>query len=211
MKKWIFFDVMGVIFTVGDDTNDLLVPFVKKHNEQISKEKIVQEYLRASLGEITSKQFWENVGLGTFYPNIEINYLDNQLTLDPTCLVVLKNLEKKYNLGIISNDLSEWSEFLRKKYDLDHFFKLCIISGDVKIRKPNKEIYELIEQHNIKYEDSIFIDDRIKNLVPAKKLGISTIHFNRDNTPSMKDFHEIHSFFDIENLICKNGEHPYDL
>lgn len=29
MIKNIFFDVMGVVFVVGDDTNELLVPFIQ--------------------------------------------------------------------------------------------------------------------------------------------------------------------------------------
>ena len=32
LSKWILFDAMGVIFKVGDDTNDLLVPYVQKIN-----------------------------------------------------------------------------------------------------------------------------------------------------------------------------------
>lgn len=200
MKKWIFFDVMGVLFTVGDDTNDLLVPFVKKYNRQISSEKIVDEYMQTSLGIISSRQFWGNVGLGEFYPSIETEYLESQLNLDEKCLEVLDKLNKKYNLGIISNDVSEWSAFLRKKHNLDKYFKLSIISGDVKLRKPSKEIYELLNKHNIKYEDCIFIDDRIKNLIPAKELGFITIHFNREDTHSLNEFHEIHSFLDIEKM-----------
>ena len=206
MKKWIFFDAMGVLFIVGDDTNDLLVPFVKRYNKQITSEQIVNEYMQTSLGVISSKQFWENVGLGDLYPDIEIKYLDSQLTLDQDCLDVLKKLKKKYNLGIISNDVSEWSEFLREKYDLNTFFKLSIISGDVNLRKPNKEIYELVGKYNIKYEDCIFIDDRIKNLVPAKDLGFSTIYFNREDNHSLNGFHEIDSFLGVENM-CKKLFH----
>ena len=203
MKKWIFFDVMGVLFIVGDDTNDLLVPFVKKYNKQISSEEIINEYMQASLGMISSKQFWKNVGLGEFYPSIETEYLESQLNLDENCIEVLKKLNKKYNLGIIYNDVSEWSVFLRKKYNLDKYFKLSIISGDVKLRKPNKEIYELIKNHNIRYADCIFIDDRIKNLIPANELGFTTVHFNREDIHSSNELHEINSFLDIENLCNK--------
>lgn len=203
MKKWIFFDVMGVLFIVGDDTNDLLVPFVKKYNKQISSEEIVNEYMQASLGAISSKQFWRDVGLGEFYPSIETEYLESQLILDKNCLEVLKNLNKKYNLGIISNDVSEWSVFLRKKYDLDKYFKLSIISGDVKLRKPNKEIYEIVKNHNIRYADCIFIDDRIKNLIPANELGFTPVHFNREDNYSPNKLYEIKSFLDIENLCNK--------
>jgi len=38
--KWVILDVMGVIFEVGDDTNDLLVPYIQKMDKMISAEKI---------------------------------------------------------------------------------------------------------------------------------------------------------------------------
>lgn len=44
MQKRIFFDVMGVLFTVGDDTNDLLVPFVTARNKTITRAEICEEY-----------------------------------------------------------------------------------------------------------------------------------------------------------------------
>ena len=45
---------MGVIFEVGDDTNDLLVPYIQKRNNMIPREKINEMYTKASLGEILS-------------------------------------------------------------------------------------------------------------------------------------------------------------
>jgi len=40
MDRWIIFDAMGVIFEVGDDTNELLVPFVQERNREITREAI---------------------------------------------------------------------------------------------------------------------------------------------------------------------------
>lgn len=180
MKKRIFFDVMGVIFTVGDDTNDLLVPFVTERNKTITRAEICDAYMRASLGEITSQAFWERVGLGADYPEIERVYLDTCLTLDDECAETLNMLCKNYKLGIISNDVSEWSVYLRDKFALNRYFETVIISGDVKRRKPDKQIFEQVECLGKDYSDCVFIDDRIKNLVPPAELGFKTILFNRN-------------------------------
>ena len=110
---------MGVVFTVGDDTNDLLVPFIKKYNKQISREKIIEIYLRASLGEISSCQFWREVELGKEYPEIETSYLQTQLTLDDEFIPVANSISKEYSLALLSNDVSEWSAYLRNKFSLD--------------------------------------------------------------------------------------------
>lgn len=49
---------MGVIFTVGDDTNELLVPYVQKIDESCTRERIKKSYIEASLVRITSREFW---------------------------------------------------------------------------------------------------------------------------------------------------------
>lgn len=202
LKNWIIFDVMGVIFVVGDDTNNLLVPFVQKNNDLVTKDMINKLYIEASLGKISSKIFWKRVELIDKYPGIEKEYLNTQLIIDPDFKQVSRRLMSKYRLGIISNDLSNWSKFLRKKFDLD-FFQEVIISGDVGVRKPDKSIYDIfIDKANVSPEKCVFIDDRSKNLIPAAALGMKTIRFKREieNSDFNPDY-EINSFLELEDVI----------
>jgi len=70
-----------------------------------------------------------------------------------------------------------------KKYGINSFSKTNVISGDVKIRKPSKKIYEIaIQKSSAKPENIYFIDDQDKNLVIPKELGMNVIRFNLDNT-----------------------------
>ena len=175
--KWIILDAMGVVFVVGDDTNELLVPFVQKRVSNISRETINCIYLSASLGNLTSQEFWKEVGLVDMYPEIETEYLDNQLTIDPHFGRVINELAKQYRLGIISNDLSKWYRYLRAKFALG-IFKVVIISGDVGIRKPDPQIYErFLSEANVVPGHCVFVDDRTKNLKPANDLGMKTVRF----------------------------------
>ena len=119
MREWLVFDVMGVIFTVGDDTNELLVPYVQKFAPSLTSDEINQAYLEASLGKVASCGFWKTLGLGERYPQIEQDYLESQLTLDADFPAVAQKLQKDYHLALLSNDVSEWSAYLRKKYDLN--------------------------------------------------------------------------------------------
>ena len=204
-KKWVIFDVMGVIFEVGDDTNDLLVPYIKKLNNSISSEQINELYIDASLGEITSSTFWERLGFKNIYPEVEINYLDQCLTLDKEFTVIAEELKGKYNLALLSNDVSEWSLYLRQKHNLNKFFQETVISGDVGFRKPSDEIYNiLLERIECNANDSVFIDDRHKNLVPAMKLGMKGIKFNRKKiaVDGYKGF-EIESFVQLPSILSK--------
>ena len=80
--KWILLDAMGVVYKTGDDTNDLLIPFIQSKNHSINRHLIQSLYLDASLGKISSEKFWELLGFKDQYPEIEKYYLDNYILLD---------------------------------------------------------------------------------------------------------------------------------
>lgn len=109
--KWVIFDVMGVIFEVGNDTNDLLVPYIQKRNGMVSAVKINEMYLKASLGEMSSFDFWKKLGFYSEYPEIEREYLDTCVRIDPNFMKVAKKLAKNYYLAILSNDVKECKLF----------------------------------------------------------------------------------------------------
>ena len=201
--KWVILDVMGVIFEVGDDTNDLLVPYIQKRNDIISVEKINEMYLKASLGEISSFDFWNELGFGSEYPEIGRDYLDTCLRIDPEFVEIAKTLAKDYSLAILSNDVKEWSNYLRTKFDLNSLFKIIIISSEVGYRKPDKRIYNiLLDRIQSPSLDCVFVDDRAKNLRPASEIGIETIRFVREE--SNDDFSanfEISGFAELPQAI----------
>lgn len=201
--KWVILDVMGVIFEVGDDTNDLLVPYIQKMNDMISAEKINEMYLKASLGKISSFGFWNELGFGSKYPEIERDYLDTCLRIDPEFVEVTKTLTQNYSLSILSNDVKEWYKYLCAKFDLNRLFKSIIISGEVGYRKPGKRIYNiLLDRIQSPPSDCVFVDDRSKNLRPGSEIGIKTIRFVREE--SNDDFSanfEISSFVELPQAI----------
>ena len=202
MVRWIVFDAMGVVFTVADDTNDLLVPFIWERNAGISREAVNEIYVRASLGEITSREFWEEVGLGRDYPEVERAYLDGCVTVDPEFLPVARRLSGRYSIGLLSNDVSEWSAYMRAKLGLD-FLGAVTISGDARVRKPDAGIYErFLRDAGARAQECVFIDDRSKNLAAARTLGFRTIRFARQSEAS--DFvpdAKVSGFLGLESAI----------
>lgn len=130
MKEFIIFDVMGVIFTVGDDTNDLLVPYILERKPQTQKDTIKRLYLEASLGRIHSGEFWTGCGFSADeIKAAQKTYLDTRLTLDPGFIECAKVLKQKYRLALLSNDVSEWSRYLRKRHHIDDYIDYAFISG----------------------------------------------------------------------------------
>ena len=181
--EYVIFDAMGVVYPVEDDTNDLLIPFVQVHNPLITAMEISALYHEASLGHIKSTEFWSRCNISGISPeDIEYSYLNTCLKPDEAFFPVAEALKKRgLHLVMLSNDVSEWSFFLRKKWGLDDLFELSIISGDVGIRKPDADIYRFaLEKLKCNPEACMFIDDRVKNLIPAKELGIQVIHFDRE-------------------------------
>lgn len=205
MIKNVFFDVMGVVCTVGDDTNDLLIPFIQRFNKTITRQEINEFYLEASLGKITSKQFWLNVGVEeNEIKCVEERYLNENLTVDTDVVDTIKSLkERNYKIGLLSNDVSEWSGYLRKKFNLDNLLDYCVISGEVHLRKPDTAIYQyVINECEVDPKESVFIDDRIKNLIPAKELGFKVILFDGNHDyDNITDYDKINCGSEIPSII----------
>ncbi len=160
-----------------------------------------QLFTKAGNGEITSDTFLSMLG----YDNPQfhmVNYIENYLTLDEGFIPFAEEYYKHYDFVLLSNDVSEWSEYITEYYQLNKYFKYKIVSGDVKCRKPEKRIYELtLEKINKKSSECYFIDNNVKNLDVAKELGISPILFNRDD--EQYEGVIVNSFEELVNIIEK--------
>lgn len=63
------------------------------------------------------------------------------------------------------------------KDSLDGFFEKAYYSHLVHMRKPDKEIFEMVlSENNLNANETIFLDDNISNLDGAGQLGINTFH-----------------------------------
>jgi putative hydrolase of the HAD superfamily len=76
--------------------------------------------------------------------------------------------------GLISNS---WGTRRYDRPQLAELFDGIVISGEVGIRKPAPEIYELGAQRvGLETAACVFVDDLPFNLEPAAKLGMGTVH-----------------------------------
>lgn len=207
--KVLILDAMGVIYTVGDDTNELLAPFVRRKNPEVPHGRIVELYMRASLGAITSETFWREVGLGAEYPYVETEYLFTRIHIDRDLYSIIPRLRRSCALAMLSNDVSEWSAILRRKYRLDEFFSGMFISGDLKTRKPGREIYErALRGLQCAPGDCIFVDDKRDNLLPARELGMKVVWFSRDGNDGDDAIDRVSSLLELPGVVerlCGGG------
>lgn len=204
MKKWIIFDAMGVIFPVGDDVKELLIPFIQERNKVITQEEIEKLYRNASLGGITSEEFWNKAGVCETGDEHAIcnTYLDACLVMDKDFINTARCLKKDYNLAILSNDVGEWSAYLRKKFEMDDVIEFSVISGNVNCRKPDKAIYQIaLNRTKARATDCVFIDDQDKNLRPAMDLGMNVIRFSGNGDTGLGGVAVISSFLELEKTL----------
>ena len=180
--KWIVFDAMGVIFKEGDDVTNILIPFLNSKSSHIDEAKVRDLYYKASLGRISSLEFWKNLNLADKYPEIEKEYIYNNFDLNPDFKETAEILKTKYFLAVLSNDVAEWSKDLRVRFGLNDLFKITIISGDIGFRKPDIRIFKvLLERIKSDPKECVFIDDKLVNIRSASELGLKTILFANKN------------------------------
>jgi putative hydrolase of the HAD superfamily len=76
--------------------------------------------------------------------------------------------------GLVSNS---WGTSRYDRQLLSELFDGVVISGEVGIRKPTPEIYELgAERIGLEPSACVFVDDLPFNLEPAAELGMGTVH-----------------------------------
>jgi putative hydrolase of the HAD superfamily len=72
------------------------------------------------------------------------------------------------------------------RYPHDMFSELfdgVVISGEERIRKPSRRLYELgAERAGVAPEQCVFVDDLPFNLTPAQELGMATVHHTSSET-----------------------------
>ena len=92
---------------------------------------------------------------------------------------LIENLHGTFKLGVISNAFPSM-DCVFDLLDIRKYFDSIIISAFAQEYKPNKNIYELaLKSLNAKAEESIFIDDKIKNVEAAENLGFVGVHIDR--------------------------------
>ena len=95
-------------------------------------------------------------------------------------VIVFKQLKEKNNVKFYA--LTNWSAELfpiaLERYDFLHWFDGRVVSGEEKMRKPTPAFYHLLlERYGLQPQETLFIDDNLRNIKAAEALGINCIHF----------------------------------
>ena len=187
--------IKNIIFDLGN----VLLKF--KPNEFLLRFTHDKEYIDQFVSKVTRSKIWLELDRGTnSVENARTIFLSkfpqekefielffdqwmDMLTPIEENIEVLKDLkESGFKTYILSNFIKETYIHVSSKYTFFSLFDGQIISGVENVIKPEKAIYELLlRRYNLVPEESLFIDDILFFLKPAKKLGMKTI-WNRPET-----------------------------
>ena len=197
-KDILVLDGMGVIYEVGDDVGELLVPFVKEKNGKSDITIVEGLYDEAILGRLSAKAFWTALGLD---PKLEDEYLE-RYRLSPGLREFLAS-DHFSSIWCLSNDLSEWSLKLRQRFGLEAYIDGFVVSGDVGCRKPEPRIFQiLLERVKAEATRMISVDDKKVNLDAAASLGFDTVLFDPSGTAGPVSHRVARSFRDLAKLTA---------
>ncbi|MFW9972081.1 MAG: HAD family hydrolase, partial [Candidatus Odinarchaeota archaeon] len=198
--KHFIFDFGGVLIEKTFVLKNLLDMIEADLNISIPREEnsFIRKIKRSlSSGRISSKEFLEKIFEKYYYPSQKKNgalppkkvnaeyYVElwfdlySQVTnLSSEMAEIIERLHQAdYTVSLMSNthDIHAKSNLLRGFYDtFDHIF----LSNEIGLIKPDMEKYKyVLKKLDTKPKRCVFIDDKIKNLVPARELGIIVIRF----------------------------------
>lgn len=192
----IIFDLGGVLLNIDYQLThkaftDLGIADFNNHFSQLHANSLFEDL---ETGRVSEEEFLKKIKehLPEKTTNEAIITAWNAMLLDyPVArLQLLQQLRQHYNLFLLSNTnaihLAAFNAILEKSRgisSLASFFDKTYYSHLVGLRKPGKEIYQLIlDENNLRPEHTLFIDDTLPNVETAKELGIQAIHLQAPKT-----------------------------
>ena len=124
--------------------------------------------------------------------DLQIDAAWNAMLLDlpEERIQLLDELKTKYRLFLLSNTneihYNSFTSYMRDKFKREIFsdvFEKAYVSFKVKMRKPDPEIFlHVLQEQNLRKEETLFIDDSLQHIETANKLGINTIFLEKGKT-----------------------------
>ncbi len=182
--KNVIFDLGGVVIEWNPD-RILDAYYADPEARVIMKTQMFQhpDWLQLDRGTMNETELLARLGVRTGRPAAELSGLFDavreSLHAKPDTVALLEKLHRRgVPLYCLSNISSDIFEFLRERHSFWGVFRGIVISGDLKIMKPEAEIFEfLLKRYGLTAAQSVFIDDNGTNIEAARALGIHAVWF----------------------------------
>jgi putative hydrolase of the HAD superfamily len=180
----VFFDVGGVLGSNGWDREQRASAAQHFHLEAGELEEMHSEAVAMlELGRITLDEYLKTTVFcrpRSFTPEAFKQFMFAQSTPNPDTIELARSLARggRYTLMTINNEAAELNQYRIDHFGLKDIFTAFFSSCWVGVLKPARRIYEVaLAMAQARPEASVFIDDRERNLEPARGLGMRTIAY----------------------------------
>ena len=192
MIKAIVFDTGGVLINeIAGEAREMVAKkfgFSGDDFGKVSKKYLNNSYTGGHYNSFFQKVV-EELNLSVSYKELVdewLNVREKTSSVNEDIKKMIIKLKKKYLIGMLSNSTILNEKVSARKSVLSLFDDdLRIFSFECGFRKPDKKIYDILlerlEKRGILPEETVFIDDREENLIPAESLGMKTILFKDAN------------------------------
>jgi len=153
--QWFFDEICTMDWNENQDAG---YPLQKATEERVKMFPQYEEWIRMYYGR------WEEMLGNSIKGTVDIL---NHLLRNPN-----------YRVVALTNWSAETFPVALERFEFLHRFEDIVVSGTENTRKPFAEIYQLtLDRFDFMAEESLFIDDNLRNIEAAANLGIHTIHF----------------------------------
>lgn len=189
MIKNIVLDIGEILF---DDSKSNVEKLLHKNCDTIYKKTYGGNFKECLIGNMSVKEHLELLKDDEDYQDIK--YLLQNLSLATPLMKenyeYIKSLkEKGYHLYLLSNITEDSFQYINKVLDLSHFVDGGVYSYQEHVKKPEHTIYQtVLKRFHLDPKETIFFDDKLKNVVAANENGLPSIEFKSIET--LKNFIE---------------------
>lgn len=187
MKKFdtVIFDLGGVLIdwnpdyvyrTIFNDETKMREFYHEICTSDWNEEQDAGRGLKEATEELVARFPHEEKNIRSYYDRWE-EMLKGEIE---STVEVLRNIreKKQYKLYALTNWSAETFPVALRRFEFLQWFDGRLVSGEEKMRKPFREIYELLlEKFKINPHTAVYIDDNERNLSAPRELGIYSIHF----------------------------------
>ena len=184
--------IQAVIFDFGGVVENNVMPLIYERTAELfdkdfdTAKSAVKIFWREFCTRQDIEKFWSMIAgeLGDADKAGELEKMwmetyKNDAVVDKKIEAVIKSLKQQgIKIALISNMIKPMGEFNKQEKEIFQAFEPRVLSYENGCKKPEHEIYEIaLRLLNMRAEECLFADDKIKNVLGAEEVGMHVIHF----------------------------------
>jgi putative hydrolase of the HAD superfamily len=192
--------IRNIVFDLGN------VLLSWKPADYLIKSGYDQDKAKKTAAAVFESEAWKRLDNGDISENEAINLISDSSSLKrpeiaslfKSCRQIIYSLEKNikllpvlkkqaFKLYYLSNFPLDFFYEIKGRYDFLDYFDGGIISAEVRLSKPDPEIFRLfLDRYELVSEECLYIDDISSNAKSAEEIGMKVIHLEETDSLESK-------------------------